>query len=52
MTLCTRTNKKKMMQLQYYSIDEMIIDDLIKSLNKFKFQKFVKMTELHMIKEL
>ena len=38
--------KKKTMQFEYCSINEMIADGLIKSLNKIKFQKFVKMTEL------
>ena len=41
--------KKKTMQFEYCSINEMIVDDFIKSLNKIKFQKFVKMTELQMI---
>ena len=38
--------KKKIMQFEYCSINKMIVDDFIKSLNKFKFRKFVNMIEL------
>ena len=38
--------KKSIVQFEYCSINEMIVDDFIKSLNKFIFQKFVNMTEL------
>ena len=38
--------KKNIVQFEYCSINEMIIDDFIKSLNKFEFQKFVNIIEL------